>query len=104
MSLPKMKKLHLAAALFGVIIALAALSLYIFEISHQPSLTYFTGDAIGGDFIAFWSAARLALFSDAAGAYRYDAITAMMMTVRHQEAGFIQPLYYPPTLLLWIWP
>ena len=104
MSLPKIKKLHLAAALFGVLVAIAALALYGFEISQHPSLAYFLGDAIGGDFVAFWSAARLTLFGDAAGAYRYDAITAMMSTVRRQEAGFIQPLYYPPTLLLWIWP
>lgn len=104
MNLPKMKKLHLLAALFGVLIAVTALALYGIEISRLPSLAYFNHDAIGGDFIAFWSAARLALFGDAEGAYRYDAITAMMSTVREQKAGFIQPLYYPPTLLLLIWP
>lgn len=93
------------AALFGIAIAIAAIALYVGELSAYESFTYFTGAVPGGDFRSFWVPARLVWIGDAQGAYNpasFGAMTATFMPVPwYWRLG---TMYYPPTYLLFLAP
>jgi hypothetical protein len=69
-----------------------------------PSLVDLRGKPVGYDFMAFWSAARLALGGRPEAAFDGTAITA----VQHSAVAFLPniwfPWHYPPTFLLVVAP
>lgn len=58
------------------------------------------GKPLGTDFLAFWSASRLALNHDAAAAYDLARIYAVEMAAMPVDPGLSSFLYPPPFLLL----
>lgn len=63
------------------------------------------GKPVGYDFIAFWSAARLALAGQAAAAYDWHAIAAVhRQAVPALAQGVIFAWHYPPTFLFAVLP
>ncbi len=103
--MPEARRLKFIAALFGIGMALVAISFYLVDLSALDNLTYFYDlSPPGGDYITFWSAARMSWF-DPEGAYRGDAMTAMLSTIIDIKWYMrASPLYYPPTYMLLISP
>lgn len=99
------KYLTWLAAAFGVLIAAGAIWLYVVEALAYPSLSHFHGPVIGGDFRSFWAPARLIWLHEAYGAYNEDIITPMMGTFMDMKWYMrVEPLYYPPSYLLFLAP
>jgi hypothetical protein len=70
-----------------------------------PDLVDPRGKPFGYDFIAFWSAARLALAGQPAAAYDLSAIAAVhRIAVPAMGGGMIFAWHYPPTFLLAVLP
>jgi hypothetical protein len=69
-----------------------------------PALVDPAGKPFGYDFMAYWSAARLALIGQAAAAYNEPAIAAVQHAAVHALPGIVYPWHYPPTFLLPIAP
>ncbi len=87
----------MAIAIFVVVVAVwTALSL--------PSLVDPRGKPVGYDFIAFWSAARLAVEGHPADVYNWIAIEAAHRVAVPTLGGKVFLWHYPPTYLLMVWP
>jgi hypothetical protein len=87
----------LMVVIFGLgFIALIAVSL--------PNLVDPRGKPLGYDFMAFWSAARLALAGHPAAAFDADAISAVQHAAVPALADIWFPWHYPPTCLLAVLP
>src|SRR5579862_8876525 len=69
-----------------------------------PGLIDPNGKPVGYDFIAFWSAARLALGGQAAAAYDWTAIAAAHRLAVPGLKDIVFAFHYPPTFLLTILP
>jgi hypothetical protein len=69
-----------------------------------PRLVDLRGKPIGYDFIAFWSAARLAVEGNAAGAYDWATIQAAHRLAVPALGGNVFLWHYPPTYLLMVLP
>ena len=70
-----------------------------------PDLVDPRGKPVGYDFIAFWSAARLALQGRPEATYDWQSIAAVHRTaVPALSSGIIFAWHYPPTFLLVVWP
>jgi hypothetical protein len=65
-----------------------------------PQLVDPHGKPFGYDFMAYWSAARLALTGRAAGAYDEHLIGAVQHLVVPSTPGIVFPWHYPPSFLL----
>lgn len=65
-----------------------------------PNLVDRHGKPFGYDFMAYWSAARLALTGRPEGAYDERLIGAVQHLVVPSAPGIIFPWHYPPTFLL----
>jgi glycosyl transferase family 87 len=65
-----------------------------------PGLVDPHGKPFGYDFMAYWSAARLALAGRAAGAYDEQLLGAVQHLVVPSAPGIVFPWHYPPTFLL----
>jgi len=91
-------------AALGVVLAIAAVILFGFDVSRQPDLNYFAGhDPLGGDFTIFWPAARLVYEGEAIRVYDPAAIGERMKEVL--QASFRPvPLFHPPHLLPFLAP
>ncbi len=59
-------------------------------------------DPIGGDFVSFWAASRLALAGRADLAYDVSAHWAVQRTVLGPDVGYAAFFYPPPALLLYL--
>lgn len=59
---------------------------------------------LGNDFIAFWSAARLAVEGRPAAAYDMSVLTAVHQAAIPGVYDFVLPWHYPPTFLLVVYP
>lgn len=64
-----------------------------------PGLVDPAGKPFGYDFMAYWSAARLALAGQAAAAYDEGTISAVQHAAVHALPGIVFPWHYPPTFL-----
>jgi hypothetical protein len=69
-----------------------------------PDLVDPLGRPIGNDFIAFWSAARLAVEGRPAAAYDPSAIAAMHRVAVPALQNTVLPWHYPPNFLLVVFP
>ena len=65
-----------------------------------PDLVDPRGKPFGYDFIAYWSAARLALTGHPAAAFDENMISAVQHAVVPSAPGIVFPWHYPPTFLL----
>jgi hypothetical protein len=89
----------------------SALGLTIFLIAFAawtalslPGLIDPRGKPVGYDFMAFWSAARLALEGRPEAVFDWEAIEAIHRSAVPGLAGILFPWYYPPTFLLAVLP
>jgi hypothetical protein len=73
---------------------------------HHESVTHGGGRPIGTDFMAFWSAARMALAGDPSRAYDDAAVAAFEHSQAWISADPLMrfPFLYPPTFLLLLLP
>lgn len=69
-----------------------------------PGLIDPRGKPVGYDFIAFWSAARLALDGHPEAVFDWDTIAAMHKVAVPGLSGMLFPWHYPPTSLLAVLP
>ncbi len=69
-----------------------------------PGLVDPRGKPVGYDFIAFWSAARLAVEGHPADVYNWTAIAAAHRIAVPALGGKVFLWHYPPTYLLMVWP
>lgn len=99
--MPKLERIHfeIAAALCG----LAALIAMGTQVAGGRGLLLGNGLPMFGDFIAFWSAGRLALEGEVAAVNDADAILAMSREAVPNQAGYF-PWRNPPPFLLVVTP
>jgi len=69
-----------------------------------PELIDPRGKPVGYDFMAFWSAARLALDGRPEAVFDWEAIEAIHRSAVPGLAGMLFPWHYPPTFLLAVLP
>jgi hypothetical protein len=80
-------------------------ALYVVWLARSwPRLVDPSGKPFGYDFMAFWSAARLALAGHAAAAFDERTIAAVQHAAVPALPGIIFPWHYPPTFLIAILP
>ena len=87
-----------------LIVAIFAVLYVVWLARSWPRLVDPSGKPFGYDFMAFWSAARLALAGHAAAAFDEPTIAAVQHAAVPALPGIIFPWHYPPTFLVAIAP
>jgi len=87
-----------------LIVAIFAVLYIVWLALSWPRLVDPSGKPFGYDFMAFWSAARLALAGHAAAAFAEPAIAAVQHAAVPALPGIIFPWHYPPTFLVLVAP
>ena len=83
-----------------LVVAIFAVAYLGWLASSLPTLVDPRGKPFGYDFMAYWSAARLALLGRPEAAFAESAISAVQHAAVPSLPGIIFPWHYPPTFLL----
>lgn len=87
-----------------MIVVIFAVVYVVWLVLSLPALVDPRGKPFGYDFMAYWSAARLALAGRPEGAYDENLIGAVQHLAAPSAPGIVFPWHYPPTFLLPVTP